>query len=139
MTDDSRKYWVCCPMCDLDKCVKGSDECEAEIWAKQEKERHMTDKEAIHQLKNAAWLGTNAEREKTEKSVEMAIQALDDNAKLKGNIQWLIDQYQHEVEAIEWDLQTGKGISDNHAYKTGKLGVYAKAVKDLEDLLNADE
>lgn len=27
----------------------------------------------------------------------------------------------------------------NDGYRTGKLGVYAKAVKDLEDLLNADE
>lgn len=33
-----KKYWVCCPLCDRDKCVKNTDECEAEIWAK-EKER----------------------------------------------------------------------------------------------------
>lgn len=42
MTDeeiDIKKYWVCCPMCDNDKCVKGSDKCEAEIWAKQKKEK----------------------------------------------------------------------------------------------------
>ena len=27
------KYTVCCPMCDNEKCVKQTDECEAEIWA----------------------------------------------------------------------------------------------------------
>ncbi len=36
------KYMVCCPLCDNDKCCKGTDKCEAEIWAKgrrQENER----------------------------------------------------------------------------------------------------
>ena len=28
------KYWVCCPMCDNKKCVKGTDKCDAEVWAK---------------------------------------------------------------------------------------------------------
>ena len=28
------KYIVCCPLCDNKKCVKGTDDCEAEIWAK---------------------------------------------------------------------------------------------------------
>ena len=28
------KYIVCCPMCDNKKCVRGTDDCEAEIWAK---------------------------------------------------------------------------------------------------------
>lgn len=32
------KYKVCCPLCDNDKCVKGTDKCEAEIWAKQKAE-----------------------------------------------------------------------------------------------------
>ena len=35
---DIVKYWVCCPMCDNKKCVKGTDKCEAEIWAKMKKE-----------------------------------------------------------------------------------------------------
>ena len=37
MTDeeiDRIKYWVCCPMCDNKKCTKGTEKCEAEIWAK---------------------------------------------------------------------------------------------------------
>ncbi len=29
------KYKVCCPLCDNVKCVRGTDKCEAEIWAKQ--------------------------------------------------------------------------------------------------------
>jgi len=28
------KYMVCCPMCDNEKCVRKTDKCEAEIWAK---------------------------------------------------------------------------------------------------------
>ena len=32
---NKRKYWVCCPLCDKQKCVKGTDKCDAEIWAKQ--------------------------------------------------------------------------------------------------------
>lgn len=32
---DSKKYVMCCPLCDHVKCVSGTDKCEAEIWAKQ--------------------------------------------------------------------------------------------------------
>ena len=37
MTDaeiNKMKYIVCCPLCDNDKCCRGTDKCEAEIWAK---------------------------------------------------------------------------------------------------------
>lgn len=35
MTDlDNQKYIVCCLMCDNEKCVKGTDKCEAEQWKK---------------------------------------------------------------------------------------------------------
>lgn len=33
------KYIVCCPMCDKEKCVRNTDKCEAEIWAKDKAER----------------------------------------------------------------------------------------------------
>lgn len=33
------KYMVCCPMCDNEKCVRKTDKCEAEIWAKNKAER----------------------------------------------------------------------------------------------------
>ena len=29
---------VCCPMCDNEKCVKKTNKCEAEIWAKNKAE-----------------------------------------------------------------------------------------------------
>ncbi len=32
------KYMVCCPMCDNEKCVRKTDKCEAEIWAKDKAE-----------------------------------------------------------------------------------------------------
>lgn len=31
---DNIKYWVCCPLCDNDKCMKDTDKCEAEQWVK---------------------------------------------------------------------------------------------------------
>ncbi len=35
MTDlDKQKYIVCCPLCDNEKCVRGTDNCEAEQWKK---------------------------------------------------------------------------------------------------------
>ena len=40
----------------------------------------MTSEEAIHRLKNAAWLGTDKDREKTEQAVDMAIDALKQTA-----------------------------------------------------------
>ena len=38
----------------------------------------MTRGEAIHRLKNTAWLGTDKDREETEQAVDMAIEALAD-------------------------------------------------------------
>ena len=32
------KYMVCCPTCDNEKCVRKTDKCEAEIWAKNKAE-----------------------------------------------------------------------------------------------------
>lgn len=32
------KYMVCCPMCDNKKCVRKTNECEAEKWAKNKAE-----------------------------------------------------------------------------------------------------
>lgn len=38
---DIQKYRVCCPMCDLSKCKKDSEECEATIWAKKKKDEEI--------------------------------------------------------------------------------------------------
>ena len=35
---NTMKYKVCCPMCENKKCVKGTDSCEAEQWAKSKAE-----------------------------------------------------------------------------------------------------
>ena len=38
MTREERnKYWICCPLCDNDKCMRGTDKCEAEQWEKEQK------------------------------------------------------------------------------------------------------
>ena len=29
------KYCICCPTCDKDKCVRGTEECPAEKWEKE--------------------------------------------------------------------------------------------------------
>lgn len=31
---DRMKYMVCCPLCDNSPCCRGTDKCDAEIWAK---------------------------------------------------------------------------------------------------------
>lgn len=37
MTNEAeKKYWICCPLCDNDRCMKGTDKCEAEKWAKKQ-------------------------------------------------------------------------------------------------------
>jgi hypothetical protein len=28
----TKMYWICCPLCDNDKCCKGTPKCEAEQW-----------------------------------------------------------------------------------------------------------
>ena len=32
------KYFVCCPLCDNKKCIKGTEDCEAEQWLKHKME-----------------------------------------------------------------------------------------------------
>lgn len=41
------KYWICCPWCDIPKCVKDTPKCEAEQWAEakmREIEEELDDK-----------------------------------------------------------------------------------------------
>lgn len=42
---DTMKYKVCCPMCDNDKCVKGTANCEAEKWKNYKKGGIKNEKE----------------------------------------------------------------------------------------------
>jgi len=48
---DTMKYEVCCPMCDNKKCVRGTDKCEAEIWAKKKERREEFDRTREEELK----------------------------------------------------------------------------------------
>ena len=50
---------------------------------------------------------------------------------LTEGIEWLIDDYQRRVEDLEEDLREQKV----NMYLSGKLGVYAKVVQDLRDVL----
>lgn len=36
---NNMKYKVCCPLCDNDKCVRGTEKCEAEKWAREKEAR----------------------------------------------------------------------------------------------------
>ena len=36
------RYWVCCPMCDKEKCVRGTEECDAEKWEKERESNEQT-------------------------------------------------------------------------------------------------
>ncbi|MCR4733114.1 MAG: hypothetical protein K5819_07845 [Lachnospiraceae bacterium] len=46
------KHIVCCSPCDSDRCCRGTDKCEAEIWAEREKLVEMDERaqEAFRQL-----------------------------------------------------------------------------------------
>ena len=37
------KYIVCCPLCDNDKCCRGTDKCDAEKWVKYKAESEVND------------------------------------------------------------------------------------------------
>ena len=58
--------------------------------------------------------------------------------KVKNDIEWLIDDYQHEINEMEEDRMQ-EGVSVSNAFLTGKIGVYGKAVADLKDLLEGVE
>ena len=45
--------------------------------------------------------------------------------------QWLIDQYEHEVETLELDVQ-GERLSIDRTVKCTKLAVYNRVLKDLK-------
>ena len=122
MTDDSRKYWVCCPMCDLDKCVKGSDECEAEIWAKQEKERHMKEIKAYWDKEAGCFKEYNDEFDltihfETEEERESFVKSLENYEKLKeavGKIRAEIVELQKEYQEYGWAYDDALEIIDKH-------------------------
>ena len=89
----------------------------------------MTREEAIYELKNAAWLGTDHSRARTEEAVEMAIQALkkeniyDDKEHYVTISKALYDKLNIDYEALSQEPcetihgSTYGGVSWGGAYK----------------------
>ena len=64
------------------------------------------------------------EGEETIKALECAIETIEQK-------QWLIDQYEHEVETLEQDLADKSNFSQR-VIKGAKLGVYKRVLDDLK-------
>lgn len=58
--------------------------------------------------------------------------------KLRQNLNWLLEQYIRAKEEYEHDRQND-GLTISNAYKTAKIGVYAKVIQDLQEILEEGE
>ena len=58
-----------------------------------------------------------------------------DAEKLRKEIEWLIDEYQDEINRLEEDRRQDRSIGFGNAIRCGKIGAYGKAVEDLTALL----
>ena len=56
---DRIKYIVCCPLCDNSPCCRGTDKCDAEIWAKRKKLEEMDEHTKVTLQHVAAVAGMN--------------------------------------------------------------------------------
>lgn len=66
----------------------------------------MTRGEAIHRLKNTAWLGSNDDRVTTEEAVEMAIEALQTEVVRCKDCRWF-DKGENVVDSWEYCTRLG--------------------------------
>ena len=57
----------------------------------------------------------------------------------KKGIEWLIEQYQDEVNELEEERRMNKGIGFGDAMNCGKIGAYARVIEDLKELLEEDD
>ena len=57
--------------------------------------------------------------------------------KLRQNVNWLIEQYQRNVEVLEQDVKDDKSTFNN--FRQTKLGVYKAVIEDLQKVLEVDE
>jgi len=62
----------------------------------------MTKDEAIYELKNAAWLGTDHSRARTEEAVNMAIKALSQVSEIEKNIIKYMKKYPNHVGNMDF-------------------------------------
>ena len=55
-----------------------------------------------------------------------------------NDIERLIEEYQQTIELLEEDRKND-GVTISNAYRTAKIGVYAKVVEDLKAVLEEGE
>ena len=57
--------------------------------------------------------------------------------KLRQNVNWLIEQYQRNVEVLEQDIKDDKSTFNN--FRQTKLGVYKAVIEDLQKVLEVND
>lgn len=57
----------------------------------------------------------------------------------RKDIEWLIDQYQDEINKLEEERRTYRGIGFGDAMNCGKIGAYGRVIADLKGLLDESE
>lgn len=86
----------------------------------------MSREESINYLKSSGM---------SEEQIKSVIEGIE--SKLRGNIELIIDEYQHEINELKEDRMQ-EGVSVSNAYRTGKIGTYGKAIADLKGLLESE-
>lgn len=54
-----------------------------------------------------------------------------------NDIERLIEEYQRNIELLEEDRKNDK-MTVSNAYRTAKIGVYAKVIEDLQEILEGE-
>jgi len=57
---------------------------------------------------------------------------------MREKIEWLINEYTEAINLLEEDRRND-GVTISNAYRTAKIGVYAKVVEDLKAVLEEGE
>lgn len=57
---------------------------------------------------------------------------------MREKIEWLINEYTEAINLLEEDRKND-GVTISNAYRTAKIGVYAKVVEDLKAVLEEGE
>lgn len=82
----------------------------------------MTAQEAIDILRNAAWLGSDADRERTEEAIEVALDALDKRIPKKPKLF-------EKTYPKQWACPNcGYSVTSLHEYRVGAFGTMTETV-----------
>lgn len=57
---------------------------------------------------------------------------------MRDKIKYLINEYTEAINLLEEDRRND-GVTISNAYRTAKIGVYAKVVEDLQEILEEGE